>query len=918
MPLTIGARVGAYDVVAPLGAGGMGEVFRARDARLKRDVALKVLPATAVADADRRARFEREAQVLAALDHPNIAVVFGVENAGGSPVIVMELVEGATLAERLASGPLPIDEALGVAIDLCHGLAAAHDAGVVHRDLKPANIKVRPDGVVKILDFGLALAPVDGGDRANSPTVLSMRTMPGAILGTAAYMSPEQARGRQVDARADTWAFGCVLYEMLTGRPAFAGETTTDILAAVVHTEPDWSVLPAGLPARVEELLRRCLQKAVKDRQRDLGDAGFQLQRARSASSDARPVAPPVHGRAPSSTSSSAPPPNAAPSAAARTWAGLALALAVGTGAVAVWLGRSPTPTPAPASDAARPIRAAITLPPHTTLALGRGSAIALSPDGTRVVYAGRSGERTMLYRRDLDRFESVTLPGTAGATNPFFSPDGRWVGFFADRLLKKVSLDGGAPVTVADAPNPRGEAWGADDAILVTPTNGDAIARIPAAGGALAPFTTLLDGEASHRWPRFLPGNGAVLFSLWNDTGWEPASIHVQPRDGTDRRVVVERNGGYPRYVRDGAAARGFLVYARQDGLMAAPFDETTLKATGTGVPMFDGLITNLSGGAHFDVSATGTLAYAPGAANEANRELQWVAADGTAAAPVAVQNFSSREWRLSPDGTTVLYSNTTGGPTRNLWIKDLASDGVTRLTQGIDSYTGEWSRDGSWIVYLKGNPERLVRRAARFDAVDQELMTTPNFNVQDISPDGRWLLYLQNRPDSGLDLMARRLPDGPPDASPTAALGESQTVAASPFNETRGSISPDGRWVAYQSNATGRFEVYAKAFPGGEQEYRLSAEGGLMPKWHPSGREVFYRSPGNAMMSVAVTAAGNGISPGVPRRLFDATRYDDTYAVSPDGRRLLMMPALTIEAAATEIRVVVNFLDELRARVK
>ena len=900
MPLTLGARVGAYDVVAPLGAGGMGEVFRARDARLKRDVALKVLPAAAVADADRRARFEREAQVLAALDHPNIAVVFGVEEVSGAPVIVMELVEGATLAERLASGPMPIDEALGVAIDLCHGLAAAHDAGIVHRDLKPANIKVRPDGIVKILDFGLALAPADAGaDAANSPTMLSARTQAGTILGTAAYMSPEQARGRPVDARADTWAFGCVLYEMLTGTAAFAGETTTDILAAVVHSEPDWTRLPATLPPRVDELLRRCLQKTVKDRQRDMGDAGFQLQRAltdRPAAATARPAP--------------------ATAVRSRSWAGPALAFAVGAGLAAAWLAR--TPPPAPASDAARPLRAAITLPPHTTLALGRGSAVAMSPDGMRLVYAARSGERTMLYRRDLDRFESVIVPGTEGATNPFFSPDGRWVGFFADRLLKKVSLDGGAPVNVTDAPNPRGEAWGEGDTILVTPTNGDGVARVSAAGGALAPFTTLKDGEASHRWPRFLPGKAGVLFSVWNDTGWEPASIHVQHLDGSSRAVVVERNGGYPRYVRDGDAGRGFLVYARQDGLMAAPFEESTLKVTGTAVPMFDGLITNLSGGAHFDLSATGTLAYVPGAANEANRELQWVTLDGTASPPIAVQNFSSREWRLSPDGKHVLHSNTTGGPTRNLWLKELGSDRVTRLTQGIDSYTGTWSRDGAWIVYLKGNPERLVRREVRPDAVDQELLATPGFSVRDISPDGRWLLYSQNRADTGIDVLVRQLPEGPPSASTAAALGEPQPVAATPANEMSPQFSPDGRWVVYQSNATGRFEVYVKAFPGGDQEYRLSTDGGFTPKWHPSGREVFYRSPGNAMIAVPLTAAASGLTAGTPRRLFDATRYDEVFAVSPDGTRLLMMPALTIEAAATEIRLVVNFLDELRARVK
>ena len=336
---------------------------------------------------------------------------------------------------------------------------------------------------------------------------------------------------------------------------------------------------------------------------------------------------------------------------------------------------------------------------------------------------------------------------------------------------------------------------------------------------------------------------------------------------------------------MRDGDAGRGFLVYARQDGLMAAPFEESTLKVTGTAVPMFDGLITNLSGGAHFDLSATGTLAYVPGAANEANRELQWVTLDGTASPPIAVQNFSSREWRLSPDGKHVLHSNTTGGPTRNLWLKELGSDRVTRLTQGIDSYTGTWSRDGAWIVYLNGNPERLVRREVRPDAVDQELLATPGFSVRDISPDGRWLLYSQNRADTGIDVLVRQLPEGPPSASTAAALGEPQPVAATPANEMSPQFSPDGRWVVYQSNATGRFEIYVKAFPGGDQEYRLSTDGGFTPKWHPSGREVFYRSPGNAMIAVPLTAAASGLTAGTPRRLFDATRYDEVFAVSPDG---------------------------------
>ena len=909
MPLTIGARVGVYDVVAPLGAGGMGEVFRARDARLKRDVALKVLPASAVADPDRRARFEREAQVLAALDHPNIAVVFGVEDADGAPVIVMELVEGPTLAERLASGPMPVDEALAVAIDLCHGLAAAHDAGVVHRDLKPANIKVRPDGVVKILDFGLALAPVDStADRANSPTVVSMRTMPGAILGTAAYMSPEQARGRLVDARADAWAFGCVLYEMLAGKAAFSGETTTDILAAVVQAEPDWSALPHGLPARVHELLRRCLQKAVKDRQRDLGDAGFQLQRARSGPADAR-----------LSAADRETPPVIAATSRVVSWAGPAVAFAAGAAAVALWFGWRGA-APARIAVANTPVRTSIVLPQGMTLALGRGSSVAVSPDGRRVVFVGRDGDTTALYRRDLDRFESQVLAATTGASEPFFSPDGRWVGFVADRMLKKVSMDGGAPVNIAPAPILRGDAWGDHDTVLFTPTNGAPVVRVSANGGEPSPFTVLAKGEASHRWPRALPGAFGVLFSVWNDTGWEPASIHAQRLDGTGRSVVVARNGGYPRYLRDADAAHGFLVYARENGLMAVRFDEATFTTTGTATPIFDGLITNLSGGAHFDLSPGGTLAYVPGVTDEANRELQWVARDGTAAPPLLVRNFSSRGWELSPDGRQVLFANTTGGATRNLWRIDLANDSTTQLTRGIDSYAAVWSGDGTSIVYLKGNQDAtLVRRPLRPNAEDEVVSAEGGRGASDVSRDGRWMLGVRNNPDTGADIIALPLAPLAAGGTPTApAAGAPRPIVATPASESDPRFSPDGRWLVYQSNASGRFEIHARAFPDGDREYRLSTGGGTVPRWAPSGREVFYRAPDNAMMAVTITAAATALTVDPPRRLFDATRYDGAYAVAPDGRRLLMMPALTTEAAATEIRLVTHFLDELRTRVK
>ena len=590
----IGKKLGPYEVLDKLGEGGMGEVFRARDTRLRRDVALKVLPLSALGDDDRRNRFEREAQVLASLNHPNIAQVFGVADAAGTPVIVMELVEGDTLADRLAGGALPTREALLAAVQLCDGLEAAHDRGVVHRDLKPANIKLRPDGSIKILDFGIAKALAQGSGASDSPTMASPGvTGAGIILGTAAYMSPEQARGKVVDKRADIWAFGCVLYEMLTGATAFRGETTTDILAAVVQREPDWSRLPSALPPRIGELLRRCLEKDLKDRQRDIGDARFAIERALrpEATSDQPPAAIAV----------------AAPSPVRRR-ATVALAFLSGLAAAAALFGIARGLQPA-AVTSQSPLRLTVALPPDTTLALGRGSAVVLSPDGQRLAFTARSKDVVRLYVRPLDRFETQTLPGTEGASNPFFSPDGKWLGFFADGKIKKVSLEGGAPVVVADATNPRGHAWSDDNTILVTPTNGDPISRVSVMGGKLEPLTTLKTGELSHRWPLLLPGR-ALLFTVWNDAGWEPASILAQRPGSQDRSVVVQAGGGFPRYLRDGQTPRGFLVYARSEGLLAARFDEATLQVSGQAVPILDGVITNLSGGAHFDVSASGTLA--------------------------------------------------------------------------------------------------------------------------------------------------------------------------------------------------------------------------------------------------------------------------------------------------------------------
>jgi Tol biopolymer transport system component len=899
MSLTPGSRVGPYEVVSPLGSGGMGEVFRARDARLKRDVALKVLPLSAVSDPDRRARFEREAQVLASLNHTNIAHVFGVEEADGAPVIVMELVEGPTLADRLAQGLLPIDEALPIAVQICDGLEAAHERGIIHRDLKPANIKVRPDGAVSILDFGLARVLTDDSaiDAANSPTLAAPRTGVGVALGTAPYMSPEQARARTVDKRTDIWAFGCVLYEMLTGAPAFAGESTTDVLAAVIQREPDLSRLPPQVPGRIVELLRRCLEKNPKDRLRDIADARFEIEQARRAPGRMAPASGPV---APGSA--------AAPVARSMTTSVALIAAGAAVGAGLLYAATVLRPSPV-ASDAA--IRATINLPPDTTIALSRGSAIALSRDGTRVAFAGRSKDKVLLYVRSLDRFESQPIPGTEDAADPFFSPDGQWLGFAADGKIKKVSLQGGAPVTVADARISRGETWADGNTILLTRSNTAAVSRVSAADGKIEPLTTLGAGELSHRWPQLLP-NGAVLFTIWNDIGWEPARIAAQRADGGARAMVVEGGGGYGRYIRDGAS-QGFLVYARSEGLLAARFDESRLAVSGQAVPIVDGVITNLSGGAHYDLSPSGTLAYIPGTNGENDRELSWVTLDGTATPAMAIHGMG-RLWSLSQDGTRVLWNNTTG-TSRDVFVQDLVRGTSTRLTNSGYAFTPIWSADGRFVIYERGVPDSKLYRRRLDGGADAEELISGSKTIQypsSVSPDGGTLAFSEYDPVSGSDILLRGLP-----RSAGEKAGEPRVFVKTKFSEGSAMFSPDGHWLAYQSNESGRFEIYARSFPDAARTVQLTTDGGLAPMWSATGREMFYRGTDNRMKLLSIDTSPD-LHASKPRVLFDASKYENTFGVLPDGRRLLMMPLLQNEQSATQIHIVLNVLSELRQRVK
>ncbi len=903
-----GDRLGPYQVLDLIGEGGMGRVYRARDTKLNRDVALKVLPDSVVGDADRMARFTREAQTLASLNHPNIAHVHGLEDSNDGQALVMELVEGEDLAQRLVRGAIPDDEALAIARQIADALEAAHELGIVHRDLKPANIKVRPDGTVKVLDFGLAKAlstETSHSALADSPTMAApQRTRAGIILGTAGYMSPEQARGRVVDKRTDIWAFGCVLYEMLAGVATFAGDTTTDILAAVIQRDPDWSKLPPTLSPRIASLLRRCLQRQPKDRLRDIADARFEIEEAMRPSDLPHPnIRTSLHHHISTSPHSHV----------ARRPSFLISALSVVAGAALaagafLLFGRSDTSPSTPAAI----VRAIVSMPPDTTLALERGSAVTLSPDGRRLVYSGRTKDKSQLYIRSLDAFESLPIAGTDGAMNPFFSPDGQWLGFFADGKLKKVSLDGGAPVALTDARTPRGEAWGPDNQLLVTPTNTVGVMQMSALGGSPTPATTLQEGELGHRWPRFLPDGKGIIFTIWNDTGWEPSRIAIKTPDSAGHRVIVPAGGGYARVVTDGASA--FLVYAREEGLMAARFDTARMEVVGPSVPVIDSLITNLSGGAHYDVSSNGTLAYVPGTNGELEKDFEWVSVDGRTRTPALRVHNMGRFFGLSPDGTRIVRANASGSG-RDIWIDDLIRGTNTRITTEQNNFSGNWSADGKWVAFSRGAPVRnIYRRTTDGTDVEERLTTSPlNQEPESFSPDGTFLSYEEADPMTGSDIWILTLP------APGVARG---AAGARPFVKTRfregdSHFSPDGKWIVYSSNESGRLEVYVRPFPEGVRKWNVSTEGGFMPRWSPSGREIYFRSTTGHMMAATIDTSSD-FRADTPRLLFDARNYDNDYAVSPDGKRLLMMPLPPPEGAPTQVHLVLNWLDELRQRIK
>ena len=913
----IGRDIGTYRILSLLGAGGMGEVYRARDTKLGREVAIKMLPSAFTRDTERRARFEREARGLATLNHPHIGAIYGLEHADGVQALVLELVEGETLADRIARGPIPLNEAMTMARQIADALEAAHEKGIVHRDLKPANIKITPDGVVKVLDFGLAKAA--SGDAApvdltQSPTLTVGGTREGIILGTAAYMSPEQARGRTADKRADVWAFGVVLYEMLTGRQAFGGETTSDILAKVIEREPDWTALPASTPPRLRELLRRCGRKDPKTRLQAIGDARIQIEELISGATEETATAVAAQPRAQRS--------------ARFAWIVVAVSLALAVIAISPWAPWQSQPAPM------SPHRLSAELGTDVVIS-GNYASLALSPDGSVLAFQGEKNGSPQLYIRRLDQLQAVPLLGTVGASQPFFSPDGQWIGFFAEGKLKKVAVNGGAAVPICDAPNPRGGAWGEDGDIVFSiaasvssPRN--SLLRVSPDGGTPQPSTTLSDDEVTHRWPQVLPGARAILYTAHNRANnYADANIVVQTLPNGPRKIL-QRGGSFGRYV-----PSGHLVYLHDGTLFAAPFDHAALEVIGPGRPVIENIANQrANGGAQFAVAADGTAVYLPGPTSSTDLPIQWMTRDGKTT-PLRATPARWTHPQFSPDETRLaMVIGTIGDDGRmDIAVYDWARDLLTPLTFGAEvnhwNHWPAWTPDSRRITFVSGGVadarSNLYWVRAEGGGDPQLLTGSASFPANPSwHPSGRFLAFQEG---AQTDLMI--LPMQGDEVSGWKP-GTPYVFLKTPAFESAPSFSPDGRWLAYHSNESGRDEVYVRPFPPRDGKSLVSSGGGQWPTWSKKKGELLYQTLDNQIMAVPYTVEGDLFRREAPRlwterrilRLYDPFSTGPqrptvrSLDLHPDGERVAAAVATEGRAEGSQDKVVFifNFFDELR----
>jgi len=884
MSLGPGTRIGPYEIVSMLGAGGMGEVYRARDPKLNRDVALKMLPALVATDPDRLARFKREAQVLASLNHAHIAAIYGFEEAAGVQALVLELVEGPTLADRIAEGSMPVEEALAIATQIAEALESAHARGIVHRDLKPANIKVRADDSVKVLDFGLAKAVGNDGptsEASATPTITSPAlTRLGVILGTAAYMSPEQARGREADSRSDIWAFGCVLFEMLARQRPFEERELSDTLASILKTDPDWSALPSDTPFGIRRVLRRCLEKDPRRRFRDIADVRLGIEDA---------LSPDVTPTVPAATSNDRVRERLA-------WTLVAVSLVSLAGHVA-YVARKSAP-------AVQITRFQVYPPPNMALRtqLGGASRATVSPDGTRLVFVAvdRAG-RSQLWIRAFDSFDALPLTGTDGASLPFWSPDSRSLGFFVGGKLRKVDSGGGSPQTISEVESlSRGATWGLGGDIVFSGGGASRLYRVSDQGGRPVPLSTGPDQTLSEpSWPEFLPDGRTFLY--WSRNATEGSGVYarsLEPNATPKRLVPSDSQAAYD--------PSGFLLFTRGGLLLRQRFDAARLEVSGDPTTVAEGVASfPVIGGALFSMSTNGVLAFQP----ESDLTSQFTSVDRAGNVVETVGDPGKYRYpHLSPDGQRLAYVNTDG----NVWILDIKRKMSSKLTTGGTAISPVWSNDGRTIFYRKP-PEKNVPggfyEKSASGATEETLVFAGRLNgPSQVSKDGKWLLYFAAPEGESLQDVF---------VLPMTGDRKPQRIVQSPAADVEPQLSPDGKFLAYASNPTGgRLEVFVEPFPRTGERWQLSNSGGRQPLWRDDGKELFFVSDVDRKFYVVPIKPGPKFDYDPPKFLFEmranvyATR--NSYIPSPDGKRFLIN--MTVDSTAPPIHIIHNWTAGLK----
>jgi serine/threonine-protein kinase len=904
----IGKSIAHYRVTEMLGAGGMGEVYRATDSKLGRDVAIKVLPASVAGDPSRLGRLQREAQVLAALNHPHIAAIYGVEESGSTRALVMELVDGLTLAGRIAESPLPLEEALPIAKQIAEAVEYAHDKGVVHRDLKPGNVKLTSDHKVKVLDFGLAKALEDAPasvEASTSPTLSIAASRAGVILGTAAYMSPEQAKGKPADRRADIWAFGVVLYEMLTGKQLFTGETVSETLAHVITQPPNLDSLPAGTPRRVRKLLERCLTRDPKLRLQAMGEARIIL--------DDVIANPAVDSETAAASAGQMPAVQQPLWQRALPWAvaGAAIVAAI----VIAWAPWRPAPVAPLVSRMMMEIGA------PASIGTGFGPGAVLSPNGTHIAFVARdASQRFHLYVRAVNQLEATLLSGTGGARDPFFSPDGQWLGFIADSKLKKIAITGGAAVTLCDAPTARGAWWAEDGTIILTASNREPLVRVSDSGGKPEPVAKFdaTRGEVTQRWPQVLPGGKAILFTSHTaGANFDDAYIMVLDMETGDRKTVHQ--GGFSaRYV-----PSGHIVYAHRGTLFALPFDLKRMEVTGQAAPFQEKVATNTGlAGAQFAFDNTGKFLYLPGADQATGVQILWMDQAGKFK-PLRATFGDYLNPRLSPEGKRLALQVNTAGE-HDIWIYDWARDTMTRLTFEAGFDAGPiWTPDGKRITYAseqKGKQQSIYWRNADGTGEAQLLLETKDATFpQAWSPDGKTLAFQQRAPDTGWDMWLLPM-EG--DEKSGWKPGTPREFLKTPATESGASISPDGRWIAYNSNESGEFQIYVRPLHGEGGKWQVSSAPGVFPRWAKNGKELFFRTYDSQIMMARYRVVGSSFQHDKPELWspgqFSGRGTNSNFDLAPDGKQIAVLKIAeateNTEKRIDKIVLVQNVFEELR----